>query len=85
MAAPEWQVMDEQHDLLSLTKPHQSLGLGGRAHFLAETYAHSRRQRGEGLEPVSDARLNQMLRQSYAELEVASVALLPTVVMVMCS
>lgn len=61
--------------------PHQSLGLGGRAHFLAETYAHSRRQRGEGLEPVSDARLNQMLRQSYAELEVASVALLPTVVM----
>ena len=60
-------------------------GLGGRAHFLAETCAHSRRQRGEGLEPVSDARLSQMLRQSYVELEVASVALLPTVVMVMCS
>ena len=66
--------------------PHQRLGLGGRGHFLSVTYAHSRRQRGEGLEPVSVARLNQMLRQSYAELEVASLAfLLPTMVMVMCS
>lgn len=66
--------------------PHQSLGLEGRGHFLAETYAHCRRRKGEGFEPVSVARLNQMLRQSYVELEVASVAfLLPTVFMVMCS